>query len=104
MIAYKLLRQRRDGSLGSLFIHRRARLPIGVWLMANAYPTKGYALRPGWHACAAPHAPHLSVKDRVWYRVELDGWRTYPVPRAQGGVWYVAQHMRLVEPVREGVQ
>lgn len=36
MITYKLFRQRKDGTLGSLFINRKARLPEGVWLQANA--------------------------------------------------------------------
>ena len=32
MIAYKLLKRRRDGTLGPLFINASQRIPIGVWL------------------------------------------------------------------------
>jgi len=49
MKAYKLLKLRKDGSLGPLFINRKQKIPIGKWLTAECHPTKGYALRPGWH-------------------------------------------------------
>lgn len=52
--AYKLLRLRKDGSLGPLFINRRMRVPVGEWLSAENHPTKGYAVRQGWHATTAP--------------------------------------------------
>lgn len=44
---YKLLRLRKDGTLGPLFINARMRIPVGKWLKAESHPTKGYALRPG---------------------------------------------------------
>ena len=49
MIAYKLLRIRKDGSIGPLFINQKQRVPIGEWLDAEDHPTSGFAHRPGWH-------------------------------------------------------
>lgn len=73
MIAYKLFRVRKDGSIGSLFINRRARLPVREWLQAQNVPTKGFKVREGWHCCPRPKAPHLSMKDRKWFMVEMRG-------------------------------
>jgi len=91
MIGYKLFRRRRDGSLGPLFINRKQRVPVGEWLEAEAHRTKGYAFRPGWHACMTPYAPHLRQGgDRVWARVELEGCEFHDRPAAQGGTWILA--------------
>ena len=46
MKAYKLMRMRKDGTLGSLFINKSC-IPLGKWLEARS-PDKGYAHRPGW--------------------------------------------------------
>ncbi len=62
MIVYKLVRKMKDGSLSPLFINKKSRLPIGVWLTAETYPTKGFAERTGWHCTIKPEAPHLSKK------------------------------------------
>ncbi len=85
MKAYKLVRLRKDGSLGSLFINRKDRLSIGEWREAEDYPTKGYAHRPGWHCCFKPEAPHLSERDRVWVEVEVDDYKVFKRPESQGG-------------------
>ena len=71
MIAFKLFKQRKDGSIGPLFIGQKQRIPLGQWLQAQDIPTKGYAHRPGWHAGRGPNAPHLSERGRVWYKVEI---------------------------------
>jgi hypothetical protein len=98
MIGYKLFRVRRDGTLGSLFIHRSAVLPIGKRLTAKSYPTKGFAVRPGFHICALPNAPHLSPKGRKWYVVEFSGnVRSHERPQSQGGLWYTATYMTIVK-------
>ncbi len=55
-----------------MFINRKAVIPIGVWLEAESYPTKGYAYRPGWHLTFEPNAPHLSENGRVWVEAEVD--------------------------------
>lgn len=96
MRAFKLLRVRRDGSLGPLFINRRARIAEGVVLAAEAHRTKGYAFRPGWHCLASPEAPHLTDRGRVWCEVEIEDFVPFSRPASQGGVWYLAQRMRVV--------
>lgn len=49
MIAYKLIRKLKDGSLSPLFINKKQRIPIGIWLDAESHPTNGFAYRKGWH-------------------------------------------------------
>ena len=97
--AYKLVRVRRDGTLGPLFIDRGRVLKIGVWMTADAIRTPGYAYRPGWHATAHKRAPHLSKKGRAWVRVALRGVAEYRRPKAQGGLWYTAGHMRILRRI-----
>ena len=67
MIAYKLLRVRKDGTLGSLFIDRKKVIEIGVWLKSESHQTKGYKYRPYFHCTSKPTAPHLSEKGRKWF-------------------------------------
>jgi len=94
--AYKLLRLRKDGTLGPLFINRRQVIPVGQWLQAEDHPTKGYAHRPGWHCTAKPEAPHLSKKGRVWCLVEIEDYSEFRRPESQGGLWFLANHMRVI--------
>ena len=102
--AYKLMRVRRDGSPGSLFINRRRRLPTGVWLEAESHPTKGYALRPGWHCTPRPLAPHLTMRGRRWYRVLAEGCESFSRPVSQGGEWLLAKRMMILEPLEGGAE
>jgi hypothetical protein len=97
MIAWKLLKQRKDGSLGPLFINKKQRIPFGIWLMAENHPTKGFAVRPGWHCCSEKTAPHLSKNGRVWAKVEIDDYQEVKRPKSQGGLWFLANQMRLLE-------
>jgi len=97
MQAYKLFRQRKDGSIGPLFINARQRIELNTWLPAEAHRTKGYAYRPGWHCCLRPEAPHLSEKGRVWCLVEIEDYTTYARPESQGGTWVLANHMKVLE-------
>jgi hypothetical protein len=102
LAAYKLFHQRRDGSLGPLFINRRQRIPVGEWLDAKPYLTEGYAFRPGWHCMCKPVAPHLKVSDdRLWCKVMVRDYTTYSRPKNQGDKWILAQQMKVVE-VRRG--
>ena len=101
MIAYKLMRLRKDGTLGPLFINAPAVIQIGVWFQAESHPTKGYLYRLGWHCTAKPVAPHLSTKGRVWVEVEVDDFTLYQRPVHQGGEWILAQWMKvnkIIEP------
>lgn len=94
--AYKLFRVRRDGTLGPLFINRRLRIEIGKMLHAECHPTKGFAVRPGWHACSKPSAPHLSKRGRKWFTVMIEEWAEHLRPKSQGGMWYTAKRMTVI--------
>lgn len=95
---YKLLRVRKDGTIGSLFINAAARLPLGKWMWARPYHKKGYAFRPGWHVLPRPGAPHLTTKGRRWYKVEVQHYTQLSRPASQGGMWILANRMRILEP------
>lgn len=101
MKAYKLLRKRKDETLGPLFINCRQRIPIGEWLPAEGHHRKGYKFRPGWHCTSEPRAPHLSEKGRVWCEVEIENFEEFHRPDAQGGLWFIAQRMRLVKELKK---
>lgn len=97
MIAYKLFNQRKDGTLGPLFINRKQRIQLDQWYNAEVHLTKGYAFRPGWHCCSTPNAPHLSKKDRVWCKVAIMKYTEHQRPESQGGLWYTAMKMKVIE-------
>ena len=67
------------------------------WLDAEAHERKGFAFRPGWHCCLKPEAPHLSEKGRVWVKVEVEEYETYPRPESQGGSWVLAKRIKFLE-------
>ena len=100
MLGYKLFRPRKDGTLGPLFINRKQRLEVGVEYIAHTYPTKGFAVRPGWHICAKKSAPHLSKRGRVWAEVEFHRFTPHLRPKAQGGLWYTAKLMKVLRVCR----
>jgi len=93
--AYKLFKLRKNNTLGPLFIGRKQIIKQGEWLKAECIPTKGYALRPGWHCTHAPIAPHLSTKGRVWCEVKIKDYVIIKRPIYQGGIWYLAKHLKL---------
>ncbi len=94
--AFKLVRLLKDGQFAPLFINRRLRLPVGVWLEAEDHPTKGYAHRPGWHCTLSPTAPHLSLSRRVWLKVALKDFKYIDRPESQGGRWALANWMKVL--------
>lgn len=100
MIAYKLFRVRKDGTIGALFINRVATIEIGRWYEAENIPTNGFAVRPGWHCLALPRAPHLKEEPknetRAWFEVEITDFKSFIRPENQGGEWYLAQNMKVV--------
>ena len=103
MIAYKLFRQRKDGTLGPLFINARQRVPMGEWLEAEDHPTRGFAQRKGWHCTLTPNAPHLKLQPkgstRVGARGEGEDFEEYNRPESQGGTWVLAQRMKIIETI-----
>jgi len=101
-IAYKLFRKTRDNRITSLFINKTRNLPIGIWMEAHNHPTKGFAERPGWHCTAEPRAPHLKMKlksgeVRVWKKVMIEDYTEFRRPDNQGGLWYLAKRMMILE-------
>ena len=97
VVGYKLFNQRKDGTLGSLFINRKQRIPVGRWLAAGDYPTKGFKHRPGWHVMSTKSAPHLKEEGRIWAKVEIFEYKECQRPKNQGGLWYIADLMRVLE-------
>ena len=102
MIAYKLLRVRKDGSIGPLFVNRNCRMPIGEWVEAIDGKPKSLKNRPGFHCTHAPEAGHILLKlksgeERRWYKVEIEDYYEFPRPKNQGGMWFIAKRMRIIE-------
>lgn len=107
-IVWKLFKLRKNGSLGPLFINAKAVIPVGEWMQAEAHATKGFAYRPGWHACFRPVAPHLSENPkagprRVWAKCEAEDFRSYDRPESQGGAWVLANRLRVLEVFPNGL-
>ena len=93
-----------DGQLSPLFINKKSRIPVGVWLEAESHPTKGFAYRKGWHCTLKPEAPHLVIKPkgeraRVWVEVEVEDFIEYNRPESQGGTWVLAQRMKIIREI-----
>ena len=101
MTVYKLLRIGKDNRLYPLFINRQSPTPFGEWLSAECFPTKGFAVRKGWHCTLQPKAPHLKMnlangERRVWVKCEAEDCTEYQRPESQGGTWVLAQKIKLV--------
>lgn len=97
MIAYKLVKLRKNGSLGSLFIGCKNILELDCWYECQDIPTKGYSHRPGWHCTLSPKAPHLSENGRIWVKVEILHYTILERPSSQGGKWALAKYMKILE-------
>ena len=93
--AYKLIKLRKNGTLGPLFINATQIIPIGKWLEAEFHPTKGYKERQGWHCTSEPNAPHLSKNGRVWCEVSIEDYEEMDRPQIQGSKWLLAQRMKV---------
>lgn len=105
LTAFKIFRVRRNGTLGSPFINRRAILPSNTWLRADLIPTKGFAVRHGWHALLRPEAPHIKLhlasgENRMWFEVRLFDYELLQRPESQGGTWALAKHLKIIHPLR----
>ena len=100
MRAYKLVRIK-NGKLYPLFIGRKKETKVGEWLHAECIPTKGFAVRIGFHCCFLHLAPHLKTKlcngeQRVWVECDVEDWKSYDRPESQGGSWILAQNMKVL--------
>ena len=109
-IAYKLLRIRNDNTLGSLFVGRSRSIPVGEWMDCEYdLPHAGLAHRPGFHCTSSPNAPHIKMKlkngeTRVWCMVSIKDFEELSRPISQGGLWYVAKHMRIDAILKDEVK
>jgi hypothetical protein len=73
---YKLFEQDAAGNLYALFIDKKTIMPLGEWLKANNYPTKGFAVRPGYHIGAeVPSAPWLMSHDGTYKSQRSKQWK-----------------------------
>jgi hypothetical protein len=97
MIAYKLVRKLKDGNVTPLFINKSFKIPFNTWLEAESHPTKGFKVRPFWHCTSQPVAPHLSEKNRVWVKMEIEDFEEFKRPNNQGGLWYLAKKVKFLE-------
>lgn len=62
---YKLFECDEYGNLYALFIDKNTLMPIGSWLKAGNFPTKGFAKRPGYHIGEIPSAPWLMSSNGI---------------------------------------
>ena len=102
MIAYKLLRIRKDGTMGPLFVNRKQIIEVGKWLEAIDGKPKNLANRPGFHCTHSPEAGHIKLElksgeKRKWFKVEIDDYYEFPRPKNQGGLWFIAKKMKIIE-------
>jgi hypothetical protein len=99
MIAYKLFRVKKSGEITPLFINKKKTLGLNEWLNAECHPTKGFKVRPFWHCTSKPEAPHLSTKNRQWFKIEMDEFTEFNRPNSQGGLWYLANKIKIIGEV-----
>ena len=97
MIAYKLFRVLKNGEITPLFINKTKRLPLKEWMEAEPHLTKDFKFRPYWHCTSKPIAPHLSMKNRAWYEVEIKDFKEMNRPNNQGGLWYLSNNLRIIQ-------
>ncbi len=89
----------KSGDITPLFINKSFRIPFNEWLEAESHPTKGFKVRPYWHCTSEPNAPHLSTKDRVWVKVEIQDYEEFQRPNNQGGLWFLAKRIKFIEKI-----
>lgn len=100
MKAYKLFRVLKSGEITPLFINRTCRLPINKWMAAEKNHNRvkdGFKYRPFWHCTSQPIAPHLSMKNRAWYEIEMKDYEDMQRPKTQGGLWYLANNIKIIK-------
>lgn len=95
-IAYKLFRVKKCGDITSLFINNTKVLPLNTWIEAKGHPTPGFKFRPFWHCTEQPNAPHLSMKGRIWLKVEMEDFEELIRPENQGGKWFLAKKIKIL--------
>ena len=99
MKAYKLFRVLKSGEITPLFINKTKRLPLNEWMKAEEHETKGFKFRPYWHCTSEPKAPHLSIKNRAWYEIEMKDFTEMKRPKNQGGLWFLSNNIKILTRV-----
>lgn len=99
--AFKLFRVNKKNEIKSLFIDNKKSLPINEWIKAEDNKTKGFSHRPGWHTSPQPFAPHLKTNGRKWFHVEICDFVKLNRPINQGGVWYLSNWIKIIQPVKD---
>ena len=89
----------KSGDITPLFINKSFRIPFNEWLEAESHPTKGFKVRPYWHCTSEPNAPHLSTKNRVWVKVEIQDYEEFERSNNQGGLWFLAKRIKFIEKI-----
>jgi hypothetical protein len=91
------MRVLKNGEVSSLFINKKRRIKLDEWMTAESHPTKGFAVRKGFHTLKYPIAPHLTLAHRAWFLVEIEDYKRVKRPIGQGGTWFIANRMRVVK-------
>ena len=98
MIAYKIFKVRKDGSLGSLYCDTKAKYYLDKWYRSSPYYHPKLKFRPGFHATLKPYAPHIKIKkNRAWYKIDVEDYTFFDRPACQGGKWLVCKKMKILE-------
>lgn len=98
MEGYKLVRLRKDGTIGPLFFDATLRIPFGKWMWFKPLQKKRFCFRPGWHVLRERRAPHLSKRGRIWIKVEMKHYRRMEgsfVPKRE--IWFIAKRIKVVK-------
>lgn len=107
MIAYKIFKKSKSG------LFKPAQVPVarlqhkgyevGVWYPAeNAQPTN-LKERIGFHCVNQPSVPHIKIIPNkiVWVEVEIEDYTEIRRPQSQGGLWYLANHLKIIRELSE---
>ena len=107
MKAYKMVRIRKDATLGPMFVGCEEVFPVGSWITAHTnykrkldkvYSKLGWLkFRPGFHFAELPYAPHIGIKDKdgvikwmhddtVWVECEVSDEIDYTLEARQNGL------------------
>ena len=61
---------------------------MNEWMEAEGHPTKNFKYRMGFHCTLRADAPHLSLNNRAWYKVEVESFSIIERPESQGEIGY----------------
>ena len=95
MECYKLVKLRKDGTIGSLFIGASRKYQLGEWYEAEELPKKGFSPRKGWHGFLSKESHHLTEKGRTWALCEVEDFVIMERPSSQGGNWVLANKIQF---------